>query len=144
MGVLVLRRFQPEPPLGLRRFGPDGRLSALAARVPAAAIPVAIAPPNDFNGFGGIDYTDTQAGTAVELPAGQWVTVTRDLAASIGVIVNETISDTAIAAAAVSPNDDINRPTIPVIKPTGMKTASSESVVAKTAKPISLVPSIAA
>ena len=65
-------------------------------------------------------------------------------AASIGVSVNETISETAIAAADVSPNDDMNRPTMPVINPTGMNTASSESVVAKTARPISRVPSIAA
>ena len=52
--------------------------------------------------------------------------------------------DTAIAAADVNPNDDMNRPTITVIKPTGIKTARRASVVASTANPISRVPSIAA
>ena len=46
-------------------------------------------------------------------------------AASIGVRVKETISETAIAAADVSPKDDMKRPTIPVMNPTGMNTASS-------------------
>ena len=43
--TLVLRRFRPAPPLGLRRFGPDGRLAALAELFPAAPLPVAIGPP---------------------------------------------------------------------------------------------------
>ena len=49
-----------------------------------------------------------------------------------------------MAAAEVRPNDDMKRPTMPVMKPTGMKTASRLSVVAMTARPISRVPSIAA
>ena len=65
-------------------------------------------------------------------------------AASIGVIVKDTIRLMAIAAAAVSPNDDMNRPMMPPRKPTGTNTASSASVVAVTASPISRVPSIAA
>ena len=67
-----------------------------------------------------------------------------DDAASIGVKVKETISETVIAAAAVSPKLDMNLPTMPVMKPTGINTASSESVVARTAKPMSRVPSTAA
>ena len=43
--TLVLRRFRPPPPLGLRRFGPDARLAALAELFPAAPLPVAIGPP---------------------------------------------------------------------------------------------------
>ena len=65
-------------------------------------------------------------------------------AASIGVKVNETIKLTKIANEAVNPNDDIKRPTMPCIKPMGTKTAIKERVVAKTARPISRVPSIAA
>ena len=50
----------------------------------------------------------------------------------------------AIAAAAVRPNDDMKRPTIPPMNPTGRNTAINESVVAMTARPISFVPSMAA
>ena len=64
--------------------------------------------------------------------------------ASIGVSVKETIRLMAIAAAEVNPNDDMNRPMIPPRKPTGRNTASSDIVVAMTARPISLVPSTAA
>ncbi len=63
---------------------------------------------------------------------------------SIGVMVNETSRDTAIANDAVKPNDDMKRPTIPPMKPIGRKTAMREKVVAMTARPISRVPSIAA
>ena len=63
---------------------------------------------------------------------------------SIGVMVKETSSDTAIANAAVKPNDDMNRPTMPPMNPMGRNTAISDSVVAMTARPISRVPSIAA
>ncbi len=45
---------------------------------------------------------------------------------SIGVSVNETSSETAIANAAVNPNDDMKRPTMPPMKPTGRNTASSD------------------
>ena len=65
-------------------------------------------------------------------------------AASIGVSVNETSRETAIANEEVKPNEDMKRPTMPPMKPTGRKTASRESVVAITASPISRVPSIAA
>lgn len=37
---------------------------------------------DSFAGFGGIDYSDTEAGAEVELPAGEWVTIARDLEAS--------------------------------------------------------------
>jgi hypothetical protein len=65
-------------------------------------------------------------------------------AASIGVSVNDTINDTAMANDEVKPNEDMKRPTMPAMNPTGRNTASSESVVAVTASPISRVPSIAA
>jgi hypothetical protein len=65
-------------------------------------------------------------------------------AQSIGVSVNETSSETAMAKAAVKPNELMKRPTMPPMKPTGRKTASSEIVVAMTANPISRVPSMAA
>ena len=44
----------------------------------------------------------------------------------------------------VKPNEDMKRPTMPPINPTGRKTANSDNVVAVTARPISRVPSIAA
>ena len=50
----------------------------------------------------------------------------------------------SIANDAVKPNDDMKRPTMPPINPTGRKTASNDNVVAMTARPISFVPSIAA
>ena len=58
--------------------------------------------------------------------------------------VKETSSETAIANDAVNPKDDMKRPTMPPMKPTGRNTASRDSVVAMTARPISLVPSMAA
>ncbi len=63
---------------------------------------------------------------------------------SIGTSVNDTRSEMPMANAAVRPNDDMKRPTIPPMKPTGTNTAISESVVAMTARPISRVPSMAA
>ncbi len=62
----------------------------------------------------------------------------------IGVSVNATSSDTAIAKAIVRPNDFMKRPTMPPMNPTGTKIAMSDSVVAMTASPISRVASIAA
>ena len=62
----------------------------------------------------------------------------------MGVRVKDTSSDTAIANAAVNPNDDMNRPTMPPMNPMGRNTASSDMVVAITARPISFVPSTAA
>jgi hypothetical protein len=44
----------------------------------------------------------------------------------------------------VSPKELMKRPTMPPMNATGRKTATSESVVARTASPISLVPLIAA
>ena len=63
---------------------------------------------------------------------------------SIGVSVKLTSSDTMIANAIVNPKLFMNRPTMPPMKPTGTKIATSESVVASTARPISRVPSMAA
>ena len=45
MALLILRRFRPEPPLVLRRFGPDGRLAALAAQDPLNPAVMVIGPP---------------------------------------------------------------------------------------------------
>ena len=63
---------------------------------------------------------------------------------SMGVSVNETSNDTAMANAEVKPKELMNRPTIPPMNPTGRNTASSDIVVAITARPISFVPLIAA
>ncbi len=63
---------------------------------------------------------------------------------SIGVSVKDTSSETAMAKDAVNPKDDMKRPVMPPMNPMGRNTASSESVVAMTASPISLVPSMAA
>ena len=59
---------------------------------------------------------------------------------SIGVRVKETSSETAMAKAEVNPKELMKRPTMPPMKPTGRNTASRTSVVAITARPISLVP----
>ena len=63
---------------------------------------------------------------------------------SIGVRVKETSSETAMAKAEVNPNELMKRPTMPPMKPTGRNTASRLKVVAMTARPISLVPWMAA
>ena len=55
-----------------------------------------------------------------------------------------TSSDTITANAIVRPKLRMKRPTMPLMKPTGAKIATSDSVVAITASPISLVPSTAA
>jgi hypothetical protein len=65
-------------------------------------------------------------------------------AASIGVSVNATIIETAIANAIVMPNENRKRPTMPLMNATGRKTAISDNVVARTASPISFVAWIAA
>ncbi len=65
-------------------------------------------------------------------------------AARVGVSVKDTSSETAIANDAVNPNEDMKRPTMPAMKPTGRNTASKDNVVAVTAMPISRVPSMAA
>ena len=59
---------------------------------------------------------------------------------SIGSRVKETKSDTRTAKATVIPNWKKKRPTIPFMNATGTKTATIDMVVAKTARPISLVP----
>ena len=65
-------------------------------------------------------------------------------AASIGVSVKLTSSDTRMANAIVRPKLFMKRPTMPPMNPTGTKMATSDSVVARTARPISLVASMAA
>jgi len=62
----------------------------------------------------------------------------------MGVRVKLTTSDTRIANAIVRPKLFMKRPTIPPMKPTGTKIATSDSVVASTARPISCVASAAA
>ena len=62
----------------------------------------------------------------------------------IGVSVKLTNSDTSTAKAIVRPKLCMKRPTMPLMKPTGAKIATSENVVARTARPISRVASIAA
>ena len=66
------------------------------------------------------------------------------LAESEGASVKLTNNDTAMAKAMVRPKLLKNLPTNPLRNATGTNTASSESVVAMTANPISLVPLIAA
>ena len=63
---------------------------------------------------------------------------------SIGVSVKLTSIDTRIANAIVKPKLVMKRPTMPPMNPTGTKIATSDSVVASTARPISRVASIAA
>ena len=65
-------------------------------------------------------------------------------AASIGVSVKLTNMLTRIVAAIVMPNHLRNRPTMPSIMAIGRNTATSESVMASTARPISSVAAIAA
>jgi hypothetical protein len=57
----------------------------------------------------------------------------------MGVSVKLTSIETAIAKAIVTPKLRRKRPGMPPMKATGRKTAMSESVVASTARPISLV-----
>ncbi len=65
-------------------------------------------------------------------------------AASIGVNEKLTMSDTRMANAIVRPKLFKNRPMMPLMKATGRNTAMSESVVARTARPMSRVASVAA
>ncbi len=62
---------------------------------------------------------------------------------SIGVSERATNPEIRTATATVSPNSLKRRPTVPCRNATGMKTATSEIVVAMIAKPISLAPSSA-
>ena len=63
---------------------------------------------------------------------------------SIGSSVKLTNIEISTAATMVSPNSWKNLPTMPPMKPIGRNTATIDSVVASTARPISCVPSIAA
>ena len=73
-----------------------------------------------------------------------WRLTLSQRAASIGVSVKLTTSETMIANAIVRPKLFMKRPTMPPMKPTGTKIATSDSVVARTARPISFVASMAA
>ena len=63
---------------------------------------------------------------------------------NMGVRVKDTSIETTTAPAQVNPKALMKRPAIPPMNPTGMKTASRDTVVASTASPISLVPRSAA
>ena len=58
--------------------------------------------------------------------------------------VKLTNNDTITAKAIVSPKLCMKRPTMPLMNPTGAKIATSDNVVAITARPISRVASTAA
>lgn len=73
-----------------------------------------------------------------------WVVNFSQRADSIGVRVKLTTSETMMANAIVRPKLFMKRPTMPPMKPTGTKIATSDSVVASTARPISAVASSAA
>jgi hypothetical protein len=62
----------------------------------------------------------------------------------MGVSVKLTSSDTITAKAIVRPKLFMKRPLIPLMNPMGRKIATSDSVVARTARPISFVASTAA
>ncbi|MDA0301521.1 MAG: hypothetical protein O2822_03265 [Chloroflexi bacterium] len=65
-------------------------------------------------------------------------------AASNGVSVNDTSSDTSVAAAIVKPNSLKNPPIWPLTSPVGANTTTSTSVIAIAARPISARPISAA
>ena len=58
--------------------------------------------------------------------------------------VSETSPETVIATASVTANSRKSRPTIPLIRRMGMKTASNETVIETMVKPISRAPRSAA
>ncbi len=68
----------------------------------------------------------------------------RKRAHSIGVVVSDTTSETAIAALRVTANSWKSRPTMPPISRMGMNTAISEVLMETTVKPISRAPTSAA
>ena len=68
----------------------------------------------------------------------------RNLAASMGVVVSETTSETPMATESVTANSRKRRPTMPPMSRMGMKTATSEVDIERTVKPISLEPAMAA
>src|SRR5579863_1918075 len=59
---------------------------------------------------------------------------------SIGVSVNDTKPETRIATVMVTANSRNTRPTTPLINSTGMKTATSEKVIDRMVKAISVEP----
>ena len=63
-----------------------------------------------------------------------------NLAHIIGVVVSETTSETTIATDSVTANSRNSRPTMPPISRMGMNTATSEMLIERTVKPISLAP----
>ena len=63
---------------------------------------------------------------------------------SIGVSVSETKPETRIATVIVTANSRNTRPTTPLISSTGMNTATSEKVIERMVKAISLEPFSAA
>ena len=65
----------------------------------------------------------------------------RSFAHIIGVVVSEMTSETAMATeSVVTANSRKSRPTMPPIRRIGMKTATSETLIEMTVKPISLRP----
>jgi hypothetical protein len=62
----------------------------------------------------------------------------------MGVVVSDTISDIPIATASVTANSRNSRPTMPPISRMGMKTATSDTLIERTVKPISFAPRNAA
>ena len=64
--------------------------------------------------------------------------------ASIGVSVSDTKPEISTASPMTTANSRNNRPTMPPMNSTGMKTAASESVIETIVKPISCAPSRAA
>ena len=62
----------------------------------------------------------------------------------MGVVVSETSIETPMATDSVTANSRNSRPTIPPIIRIGMKTATSETLMVMTVKPISLAPCSAA
>src|SRR5258706_15114658 len=62
----------------------------------------------------------------------------------MGVVVSETTMETAMATVSVTANSRKRRPTIPGKRRMGMKTATSEALMERTVKPISLAPCMVA
>ena len=73
-----------------------------------------------------------------------WSIGFRSRAHSIGVSVSDTNPEIRIATEIVTANSRKTRPTTPPMNSTGMKTATSENVIERMVKPISLDPFSAA
>src|SRR5215212_1474164 len=129
---------------GVATSSEGGASDASCAAVSCAAAKAPGSPATTFDSSASpAGASPSDGGTPVPGPsAGASRLMSR--AASIGVSVNETSRLTAMANDDVNPNEDMKRPTMPPMKPTGTKTASSDIVVAMTARPISRVPSMAA